>query len=369
MATAKAGGTMKRSSSNRTSQKSPEPDVSPARWAGVALVIAAIMGAIVLAVISPSQPDTVTEPAVVAGAPSPSARPTSLELLIPVAKPVITIPLDGKVTREIEIAMTVDIPEDDTIRRGLLTLYIYHGDKIEDKKPKPKPGTTVTVEGVRLTAGDNILTAALRGPDGYGPVSDPIVVTLDENAPKLDITSPKNKYETYEDQVAVEFTSEVDAKVHIVNEANTFDQDEVMGASGEASIVIPLKRGNNRIEATSIDEAGQDRTVVLRVIRLDGRPRVKVKVPGSVKVGDTPRIAVDVKDSDDKPMKDAEVHFSLSAPNRTTVTEIGTTNASGRAVWNPEITGSSSSAEALDLVVVVTSPSGDKKTLDRKIDL
>jgi hypothetical protein len=368
MATSKASGTTKRSSSSRSFKKSPEPEVSPARWAGVALVIAAIVGAIVLAMISPSNSDS--EPAVLAQVeePSPSAGATNLELRIPVVKPVITIPLNDELTPEIEIPVTVDIPEDEPLRKGLLTLYIYHGDKI-DESPKPKPGTTVTVEGVRLTPGENVLTAVLGGPDGPGPVSDPVTIKLDEDAPKLEIISPKNKHETWDERVVVEFTSEVEAKVHMLNEANGFDQDEVMGASGEASIIVRLRRGNNRIEATSVDRAGLQQTDVVRVIRLDGRPTVKLKAPKSVKVGDTPNFAVTVTDSKDKPMKDAEVHFSLGGANRTVLTEIGITNANGRAAWSPEITGSSSVASSLELVVVVIAPSGDKETVNRKIGL
>jgi hypothetical protein len=372
MATSKTAGTTQRSSSGRSSKKSEEPDVSPARWAGVALVIAAIVGAILLAVISPSNPDPESDPGLVAEASSPSPVPTELGGPVPVGRPVIVSPGDGTVTPEFEIEVAVDVPEDVGVPKKLLTLYIYHGDEI-DQLDKPKLGTTVTVQGVRLTAGENTLTAAFGGPGGPGPISEPVVVTLDENAPKLEITSPKKGHETYDERVLVEFTSEVGAEVQVRNEAKSFDQPLVVGPGGAGTIAVALKRGNNRIEATSIDEAGQEQTAWVRVKRLDGRPFVKLKYPETIKRSELPteiRVVAEVKDGGGDPMRGAEVHFSLGGPDRTALSEIGTTNTNGRAVWNPTVTASSSPADALELgVVVISSLTDDQKTLDRSITL
>ncbi len=382
MASAKSGGTTRRASSSRSSKKKQEPEVSPARWAGVALVIAAIVGAIFLAMISPSDPGEELPPQAGAAAdtdagtdgedgPAPSPSATVVDVPVPVLRPVITNPGNGTLTPEIEIAVSVDIPEDVAVPKKHLDLYVYAGNEITTLE-KPKPGTTVKVQGVRLLPGENTLTAALGSPAGPGPVSDPVVVTLDEDAPRLTIDSPKNKFETYENGVTVEFSSEVGARVRIRNEANKFDQPEqTVNSSGEGSILVPLKRGvKNQIVATSVDQAGQLQEASVNVWRIDGRPNVKLKFPASVDPPDEIRIVAEVTDTDRKPMSDAEVHFNLGGPNRTTLSETRETNDKGRAVWVVEVEGSSSPADSLELgVVVISSTTGDKKSLVRNIAL
>ena len=374
MASAKGGGTTRRSSSSRSSKKQ-EPEVSPARWAGVALVIAAIVGAVFLAMISPSDPGEpgqagveVAEVETTALAPSPS--PTAVDAPVPVAVAEIIVPKDGRLTREYEFAVTVAVPDDRTVKRQHLLLHIYNNGTHAKTYENPKPGTDVKVEGVRLAPGANALTAVLGSSlAGLGPVSEPITVTLDEELPDLEIVAPKKKYQTYEDKVTVEVASEVDASVTVRNMANDHDPEVTIGPSGTASTVIKLKRGKNRIVATSVDQAGQPKRAERVVTRLDGRPTIKLKVPESVNPPEEIRIVAEVTDSNKQPMEGAEVNFSLVAPNQSTLTEPGVTNAKGRAVWEVQISNSSSPADALEVAVLVISPSGDKKPANAKIDL
>lgn len=366
MASAKGGATTSRSSLGRSSRKSQEPEVSPARWAGVALVIAAIVGAIALAMLSPSDSARPSRPgAGVAEVQSteliPSPSPTALDVSVPVVAPEIIVPKDGKVTGEYEFEVTVAVPDDRTVARKHLDLHIYNNGQHAETSEKPKPGTDVKVEGVRLAPGPNVLTAVLSSPAGPGPASEPISVILDEEIPPLKIVSPRNKLQTYEDSVLVEVTSEVDASVTIRNLANDHDPKVTIGTSGDASYVIRLKRGKNRIRATSVDQAGQDRNDEVVVTRLDGRPTVKLKFPKSAKPPDQIRVVAEVTDAKKKPMPDAEAHFTLTAPNQSTLDHNTTTNAKGRAVWEVEIPGSSSPADALELGVTVISPSGDEE--------
>jgi hypothetical protein len=368
MASAKGGGTTSRGSSSRNSRKSQESEVSPARWGGVALVIAAIVGAIFLAMISPSGANEPEQPGVIAEVATPGPSPTTADTRVPTVQPAISIPPDGEVTAELEIVVAVDIPDDEDVPKRLLDLYVYNASE-EYTVKNPKPGTTVKVQGVRLTPGQNILTAALGGPGGPGPASEPIMVTYDEDKPKLTITSPKNKTKTYDDSIRVEFTSEVGAAVRVVNEANSFYDKQVVATSGQASSLVRLDYGKNHIVATSTDSAGQEQPDDINVVRIDGRPKVKVKAPKSVDPPETVRIVVDVTDRQGKPMPEAQVHFTLGARNQFTASDIVVTNDKGRAVWQPEISRSSSPADALELVVVAIAPSGDKKPVARQIAL
>lgn len=379
MASAKGGATTRRAGSARSSKQNQDPEVSPARWGGVALVIAAIVGAVFLAMISPSdggqpsQPGTEVAEVLSTGlSPSPDASPspTALDVSAPVVAPEIVVPKkDGNVTGEYEFSVTVAVPDDRTVARKHLDLHIYNNGAFAKTSEKPKPGTEVKVDGVRLDPGENVLTAVLSSLAGPGPTSEPISVILDEEIPPLEIVSPKKKSQTYDETVTVEVTSEVDAKVTIRNLANDHDVDVEIGPSGTKSQVIRLKYGKNRIVATSVDEAGQDRDDEVVVTRLDGRPKIKLKYPETVNPPETIRIVAEVTDADKKPMPDAEVYFTLTAPNQSTLDDTDTTNAKGRAVWEPEISGSSSPADTLELGVTVISPTGDQKERSAKITL
>lgn len=371
MASAKGGGTTRRSSSSRGSKQSLEPAVSPARWAGVALVIAAIAGAVFLAMISPSDTDQPSQSGVEVAqvesetfgpSPSPDPSPTDADVNVPmpVVAPKIVTPKDGTRTGEYEFDVTVAVPADRTVKRKFLELHIYDNGKHTKTKLKPKPGTEVKV-AIRLTPGDNVLTAELRSPTGAGPASDPTTVILDDEIPPLEIVTPQKKLQTYEDKVSVEVASEIGASVSIHNLANDHDvDDEEIGLGGSISKVIPLKLGKNRIVARSVDEAGQKQEDEVVVTRIDGKPRIKLKVPASVKRPGELRVVAEITGSDKKPMKDAEVSFTLSARNQSSLTDSDTTNAKGRAVWKVPIAASSSPADDIEVGVTVYSPSGHK---------
>jgi len=369
MATAKSTSTTRRASSGTGSKKDPETEVSPARWGGVALVIAAIVAAIMLAMVSPSQPTPAPGSAPVE--PSPTPEPTQVSGQVPVAQPEIVSPISGK-TAELDFPAEVRLPDDD-VPRKLLRLYILHGDDIVGELDRPKTGETVVVPSVRVDEGPNELVAVLDGPGGWGPLSEPVLLTVDRDAPELAVTSPKNKSGTYEDTVIVEGTSQVGAKVRIHNLTNGHKATETVGNSGTFDIAIRLKRGvMNRIEARSIDEARIPQLETVRVNRLDGRPRVKIKEIPPIRRSELPaklRIVVDVTDAKDKPMPEARVDFALGGRDRTADTETLYTNAEGRAVWKHVVEPSSSVGETLELSVTVTSPlSGDPTDEARTIE-
>ena len=373
MASAKGTTTRRASSSRSPKRKDDEHHVSPARWAGVAFVIVAIVAAVVLGMVSPSDPSPQTPgaPADVAEA-SPTPIPTTLDTRVPVAQPVITNPIDG-MTKEIDFPVTVDLPDEELPKR-LLRLYTISGENdIVGELDKPKPGTKVTVPSVRVDTGEHVLTAVLDGPAGWGPRSEPLYLTVDRNAPDLAITKPKNKHSTYESKIVIEGTSEVGADVVVTNETLGNSVQEVVGNSGTFDVVVRLKKGvTNKIVATSRDQAEVKRTATVRVTRLDGVPRVKIKQVPAVKRSSLPaklRIVVYVTDAKGKPIPEAQVDLTLGAPDRTALAATEFTNADGRAVWRPTDEPSSSTADALELAVTVTSPlSGDSKQATQTIE-
>ncbi len=368
MASAKPAGTTRRRSP-RSPSKGDGERISPARWAGVALVMAAIVGAIVLAMISPSEPGAVAQTGAAAEA-SPIPVATAADGRLPTVQPRIVKPSAGTVA-EFELPVTVEVPKE-ALPKGVLHLVVLRGEDIIGRTENPKTGQVVTVHA-QLVPGDNELTVALEGPGGLGPLSEPRVMTLDRDAPQLAITSPKNKYRTYDDTARVTGTSEVGAEVHVMNQANNWDQTETVGRSGEWMVTVPLKIGGNQIVATSTDSVGLDREKRIRVTRLDGKPTIKIEVrPKRVKKSELPRsvkVTVTVTDAKGKPMPEARVEYTLGGPGRTTVSEPDTTNPKGKSTWSPRIEPSSSPADEVLLGVTVTSPYDGVKRGSFTIDL
>lgn len=367
MATAKSTSTTRRTSSSRGSKQDPESQVSPARWGGVALVITAIVAAVILAMVSPSEPSRA--PAAAAAEPTPTPVATELGVQAPTVQPRITIPIDGETTAEIDFPAEVEVPLEESVPRRLLTLYIMRDGQIVGSLPEPKTGGKVIVKSVRVDPGLNELTAVLGVPGAFGPPSEPVLLTVDRDAPDLAITSPSNKTAVYEETVLVEGTSQVGAKVRIRNKTNGQKVPVTVGNSGTFDASIKLKRGvTNEIVATSVDEAGIPRTQTVRVERLDGRPRVKVR-GGPIDRSGNVRIVVDVSDDKDKPLKEAQVDLALGGPGSPVESETLYTNANGKAVWKPTVEPGSPNDDALELVVSATHPdSGETKRVTKTLE-
>ena len=380
MASTKSSTTTRRASSSRKSPGKDEQEVSPARWAGVAFVITAIVAAIVLAMISPSDPG-ISTPGTAAGATpdaadaSPTPEASVLDGEPPTAQPAIVNPLDGKSTSEVIIPVTVEVPKED-LPRDTLRLVILRGNEVLKEKTKPKTPGTFTIEGVGIDPGANELTAVLSSVGGgFGPRSEPVVIVVDEDMAGLEIIAPQNKAKTYEKTVLIEGTAPVGSDVLVVNKTNKHKVPfGIIGSGGDFTASVSLKRGaTNRIEARTVDEAGVPVTAEVRVIQQDGRPKVKIKDIEPIRRASLPgevRIVVDVTDAKGEPMPDAEVFFILSGDDRMSDDARVDTKDNGRAVWKPMIEPGSSGTTELELVVKVTSAySEDQKTARATIDL
>jgi hypothetical protein len=377
MASARSATPPRRTSQSRSPKRgNPDHEVSPARWAGVAFVIAAIVSAIALAFISPSQPGAAQQPAAVAAVESPSPAPSALAQItqVPTVQPKITNPPPDETTPEREISVTVEIPEEADVPRRLLTLSILLDGEVEQEVDRPETGGSITVDGVRIEPGPNTLQAVLSTLAGPGPVSEPVTVTLDPEQTKLAIIAPEKKSETYAEQVDVEVAAEPDTIVNVAKVNSTQGQNVTLGPTGQATVTVRLKKGNNRIRARTVDSAGQAQTARITVRRIDGTPKIKVQAPAKVERSSLPakvKVSVRVTDAEGKPLEGATLNYSLGGSGRIAQTDVDTTNANGRATWNTTISPTSSpSGDEVTVTVTATSPeSGEPATVDRAISL
>ena len=349
--------------------------VSRARWGGVSLVIAALLGAITLAVISPSDadepglPGTSAVDEVPAADSTPAAQAAVTDGRLPSAQPQITAPKDGWVIGEWYFDVEVTVPDEPLPRRLLSLVVLRAGEEVKSLS-RPQSGS-VTVTDVPLLEGSNTLTAALRGPGGLGPESDPVTVTQDRDAPVLDVTAPKDGASTFESEVVLSGTSEAGATVMVANPAKGWDTSLVVGPSGSFEMIVPLALGKNRITASSTDSAGMERRDAITVQRKDGRPVVTISAPKRVPRADLPRdirIVVDVKDVDGKKIEGATVSYSLGGPGWTAQDFVDETDPTGRSVWQVELSAGGSQSDPI-VGVEVIAPNRERREVFQEIDI
>ena len=214
----------------------------------------------------------------------------------------IVAPEAGR-TDEYEIAVTVDVPEEDLPRR-LLTLVIIRNGEIVARKEKPTLDSRVTVPGVRLREGtENELDGGAGGPRRAAGTA----LRAGAGDPGPRCTQPGHHLaekgtDTYDKTITLSITSEPGAEVRIRNEANDWGpRKRVAPTDGEIEVDVRLSYGSNKIVVESDDPAGRTRAESVNVRRRDGRPYVNVKAPRSIDKSALPRrIVVQVKVADDK---------------------------------------------------------------------
>lgn len=354
--------------------KDPGEGLSRARWAGVGLVFAALLGAIGLAMLSPGE-GAGPGPAPTTGAPaSPVPGPSVLDTRIPTAQPEITQPLDGAIVAERRIDVEVFVPKE-SLPRKLLALVILSGEEEVGRLERPQTDRKQVVTDVILGPGETSLTAALYGPGGPGPRSAPVRVIQDLDAPTLRITAPETGARTVDDSVIVSGTSEPGASVTISNEANGSRREGAVSPAGTFEERVPLEMGRNRITVTSVKAAGTKREAVVVVIMEDGRPTIKLSItPRSVARSQLPRqvkVGVEVLDPAGEPLQDAAVSFYLAGPGWVPEDLEAQTDADGRATWQVDVVAAGpGSGESEPIVTVeVVAPDGQRNEERRTISI
>jgi hypothetical protein len=281
---------------------------------------------------------------------------------VPTEQPEILQPREGLTTGEWEIPVTVAVPADDLPRRDL-TLEILRDGETLGEAQRPRPGDVI-VEGVRLLEGTNLLTAALRGPGGLGPLSDPVSVVLDRTVAPLTLTAPNDDATTMDSSVVVSGTSEPGATVAIRNASRDWEDPAVVGPSGSFEATVPLVEGKNRIVVISTDEAGNKRRAARTITRQNGRPNLKVTAPKKVRLASLPakiKLQVEVTDANKRSISGADVVFAVTIPGQSSETNEEQTNDAGRVVWRLPVPKGSSSGDLILVSVMVTAPNGQSR--------
>jgi hypothetical protein len=311
-------------------------NLSLGRKIGVLVVLAALGGAIILAaggvgggrtstpLVSPSA----TAGVAIAGTPRPITPP-------PTGVPTITPPKATLVTtRAIDLRLTV--PDPGTTMDGL-EVRIYRNTKLLKAQPVLDTGR-IKVKGVPLRRGSNHLTATLGNTGGDGPRSAAVSITVDDQAPKIKVRSPRNLTTLNQDRVTITGRTDGGLTVTGKDSASGSTATTAADAAGAFSFSLRLAPGRNSISIRARDVAGNLGAEQLVIVRGDGRPSVQLRLSRKTLPLTSLPLTIDahvtVLDANGRPVQGAKVAFAIAPPGQLTDTFEATTKADGTADWS-----------------------------------
>jgi hypothetical protein len=297
--------------------------------------------------------------------PSPTPAPAGVS-----RSPLIAAP-DEPYTNQPRVDLSISVP---TAVAGKPDVRVRVYLALEGQSPAPITEVPVgitpkVVVPVDLTAGRNDFTASVISPGGESEPSPVVTYILDNEAPKITLTSPKDKATI--NAATVDLVGKVQARSRLIarNESNGSSVTGVSGADGGFTLSLALGTGTNSIRISATDPAGNGDELALSVVRGTGTLAVALSASTyRISVGSLPapiQLVAVVTDPDGRPLKGAVVTFSLTLPKIQAITYEARTEADGRVAFSTTIPKGVDIGTGLATVLVTTNGFG--QTTDRSV--
>jgi hypothetical protein len=299
---------------------------------------------------------------------TPVPSPT---LLPPTNSPVLTPP-QQPYTNVALVDLTVSVPVE-VVGDPTAKVRIYLA--LEGLEPAPvidvPVGTTsrMTVP-FELTAGHNDISATLFRGAEESDQSPTITWILDQDAPKITITSPKNGAAIDTPEVTIKGKTQANTSLVALNAGNGTSISSVAANDGTFEFGLPLAPGTNQITITGTDPAGNVGKTTLKL--LQGSKEMDVRLTAStyrVSVSHHPsslQLVVVVTDPAGNPLAGASAFFTLQIPGLAPISNELVTGSNGRAVFTTPLVGTLTTGGGLGTVLVTSDlygQSSDRVTL------
>jgi hypothetical protein len=265
-------------------------------------------------------------------------------------------PYTNSSTVDLAISVPVDALGDPTAKvRIYLALQGLQAAPVVDV---PIGTTARMVVPFTLTEGRNDISATLfRG--GEESDQSPIVTYfLDLTNPKITITSPKNGAAIKDQQVQIKGTTQANTELVARNAANDTSVSSAADQNGAFQLALTLEPGQNAIEITGTDPAGNVGTTTLTV--LQGSNDLTVRLSAStyrIKVSHPPaalQLSVIVTDPTGAPLAGATASFTLQIPGLNPISNELMTGPDGRAAFTTPLVGTLTPGGGIGIVLVST---------------
>jgi hypothetical protein len=196
----------------------------------------------------------------------------------------------------------------------------------------------VTLKGIPLKRGNNKLVVVLANGSGAGPASDVLTIKLDDQPPKLKVTAPRAGATLNSDSVTVRGRTVAGARV-IVRNVTTDQKVEVFAAGdGSFQAKLDLKRGRDTIKVAVADQAGNQNVEQFAIVRGNGKPEailtISRKLFHRAALPRTLDIRATVLDAEGRPIRGADIVFTVAPPGMQAQVREATTSRDGTASWS-----------------------------------
>jgi hypothetical protein len=209
-----------------------------------------------------------------------------------------------------------------------------------------------------LTAGRNDISATLFRGDEESDQSPIVTFFLDQEPPKITVSSPKNGAAIDVPEVTVKGTTQAGTSLVALNAGNGTSISTTSAKDGKFEFGMVLAPGTNEIKITGTDPAGNVGEMTLKVLQGSKEMRVRLtaskytfsvkKPPASI------QLVVLVTDPSGKAVAGAHAFFTLQIPGLAPISNDVVTGSDGRAVFTTPLVGKLTPGGGLGTVLVTS---------------
>jgi Glucodextranase, domain B len=295
-----------------------------------------------------------------------TATPVPDSTLPPTDSPRIASP-DQPYTNEEMVNLAITVPAE-AIGDPAATIRIYLA--LEGLEPAavgdwPVGSTSLMVIPFQLEKGRNIISATLvRSTTDESEHSPSVTWILDLNPPKINIQSPEDGEDVETPDALIRGSTQAETTLVARNAANSASISTVAARDGSFEFQLPLVQGDNEIEITATDPAGNQNAKTLTLVQGSTEMRINLRASSyTISVKHHPsslQLVVVVHDPSGDPIAGATAFFTLQIPGLAPISNELVTGADGRATFTTPLIGELSTGGGVGTVLVTSETYGEK---------
>jgi hypothetical protein len=270
-------------------------------------------------------------------------------------------------TNEEMINLAVSVPAE-AVGDPVAVVRIYLG--LEGLEPAPAgdwpvASTSLMVIPFQLEKGRNVISATLvRSATDESEHSPVVTWILDLNPPKINIGTPEDGEDVETPEALIRGSTQGETTLVARNAANSASVSTVAARDGSFEFQLPLVRGENEIEITATDPAGNQNSKKLTHVRGSTEMRINLRASVyTISVKDHPsslQLVVLVRDPSGDPIARATAFFTLQIPGLAPISNEVVTGADGRAMFSTPLIGELETGSGVGTVLVTSETYGEK---------